>query len=546
MKHFYFIIFFLSVSLLGAQNSDSLFVDFQSKITELKNTEKRIELMLEFAEQQYEYNFSFSKGLLEETILLINKSEELNEKYLAKAYTLQAIVNRREGKYPEALDFNLKAKSIYEKLNDSLNGSDIMHNMGMVYRSQKLHEKAIKLYKESIGIKKQLNDIHGVAAGYNMMGVSFRQINELDSALVCYNEARKLFKSINSFEDIDRVNNNLVALYRDQKKYDEAINLANDNIARAKIENRNFSLAAAYYNISTIFKRLKDYKTSLQYADSALLVSKKENYRKKISRAYLRKSFLQHKLGDYEKAYFDYRKFNRYSDSVFNIENIKRIQALELNYKFQQEKSKVELLAKQEESKKQLYRILFLIAILSAISIGYLLYRNYKNKSKILQEQIEKEKIQKELLDAKVKVSEEETKKLVADNTMRLEFKLELLDQIKTQIIPEASGKLKTKLNSLISELQLQITTEGKLSEIQSKMKDVNQGFDAKLRELYPKLTKTEREVCSLLRLNLSIKEIMTVRNSSMDAVKSTRYRIRKKLGLSSGEELERFIQNIS
>ena len=536
---------FFIISLL-AQSLDTKFANLQTKISELNNNEEKVAFMLDLAESEYEYNFSLSKQIVNDAIEIITSDKDVSEKHLGKAYIIQAIINRREGKYPEALDYNLKAKAIYEKLNDSLHGSDILHNIGMVYRSQKLHDKAIPLYKESIKIKEQLNDIHGMAASYNMMGVSFRQKDQLDSALVCYDKARTLFESIPSFEDVQRVNNNLVALYRDQKKYDLAINLASENIKKAKELNKKFSLAAAYYNKSTLYKRLKDYKKSLSYVDSALIISQQENFRKKISRAYLRKSFLNHKLGDYKTAYFDYRKFNRYSDSIFNIENIKRIQALELNYKFQQEKNKVQLIAEQEKSQKRLYRILFLITVLSSIIIGYLVYRNYKDKAKILEEKIEKEKIQKELLDAKIKVSEEETKYLIADNTMRLEFKQELLDKIKKEVLPEATGELKMKLNSLISELQFQMTTENKFSGIQSKIEDVNKGFDTKLRELYPSLTKTEREVCALLRLNLSIKEIMTVRNSSLDAVKSTRYRIRKKLGLNSGEELESFIQNIS
>ncbi|WP_348769119.1 tetratricopeptide repeat protein [Tenacibaculum sp. 190524A05c] len=545
MRGIIFVFLNLLMFTLCAQERDSVFIKFQDKIDVSKSDKEKIDLMLDFAEKQYEYNFSFAKRMVEEAVELINNQSVIDEKQLAKAYTIQGIINRREGKYPESLDYNLKAKSIYEKLNDSMYGSDIMHNMGMVYRSQKLHNKAIQLYKESIAIKALINDTHGLAASYNMMGVSFRQSKKLDSAFVCYDKARELFQSIDSFEDVQRVNNNLVALYRDQKKYDLAISLAQENIIRSKRKNKNFSLSAAYFNLSTLYKRLKDYSKSLAYADSALIVAKSENFRKKISKAYLRKSFLNHKLGDYKTAYFDYRKFNRHSDSIFNIENIKRIQASELNYKFQQEKREVELLAKQEKEKKQLYGILLLLVLASGLIIGYLIFRIYKNRALILEEKVEKEKAQKELLDAKVKVGEEETKKLVADNTMRLEFKQELLDQIKSHILPDATGELKLKLNSLISELQLQVTTEGKLSEIQSKITDVNQGFDAKLRELYPKLTKTEREVCALLRVNLSIKEIMTVRNSSLDAVKSTRYRIRKKMGLNSGEELERFIQSI-
>ncbi|WP_348713713.1 tetratricopeptide repeat protein [Tenacibaculum sp. 190524A05c] len=545
MRGIIFVFLNLLMFTLCAQERDSVFIKFQDKIDVSESDKEKIDLMLDFAEKQYEYNFSFAKRMVEEAVELINNQSDVNKEQLAKAFTIQAIINRREGRYPEALEFNLKAKSIYEELNDSLRGSDIMHNIGMVYRSQKLHQKAITLYKESIAIKKAINDVHGVAIGYNMMGVSYRQSKKLDSALVCYKKARELLESINSFDDIQRVNNNMITLYRDQKKYDLAIELASKNITVSKKANRLFSLTGAYYNMSTLFKLLKEYEKSMLYADSALAVAKQENFRKRISKAYLRKSFLSHKMGDYKTAYFDYRKFNRYSDSIFNIENIKRIQASELNYKFQQEKREVELLAKEERSKKQLYRILFLLVLVSGLIIAYLIFRIYKNRALILEEKVEREKAQKELLDAKVKVGEEETKKLVADNTMRLEFKQELLDQIKTHILPEAKDELKVKLSSLISELQLQVTTEGKLSEIQSKITDINQGFDAKLRELYPKLTKTEREVCALLRVNLSIKEIMTVRNSSLDAVKSTRYRIRKKMGLNSGEELERFIQSI-
>ncbi|CAL2080488.1 tetratricopeptide repeat protein [Tenacibaculum sp. 190524A05c] len=545
MRGIIFVFFNLLIFSLCAQEGDSIFIKFQDKIDVSESDKEKIDLMLDFAEKQYEYNFSFAKRMVEEAVELINNQSDVNKEQLAKAFTIQAIINRREGRYPEALEFNLKAKSIYEELNDSLRGSDIMHNIGMVYRSQKLHQKAITLYKESIAIKKAINDVHGVAIGYNMMGVSYRQSKKLDSALVCYKKARELLESVNSFDDIQRVNNNMITLYRDQKKYDLAIELASKNITVSKKANRLFSLTGAYYNMSTLFKLLKEYEKSMLYADSALAVAKQENFRKRISKAYLRKSFLSHKMGDYKTAYFDYRKFNRYSDSIFNIENIKRIQASELNYKFQQEKREVELLAKEERSKKQLYRILFLLVLVSGLIIAYLIFRIYKNRAIILEEKVEREKAQKELLDAKVKVGEEETKKLVADNTMRLEFKQELLDQIKTHILPEAKDELKVKLSSLISELQLQVTTEGKLSEIQSKITDINQGFDAKLRELYPKLTKTEREVCALLRVNLSIKEIMTVRNSSLDAVKSTRYRIRKKMGLNSGEELERFIQSI-
>jgi len=80
----------------------------------------------------------------------------------------------------------------------------------------------------------------------------------------------------------------------------------------------------------------------------------------------------------------------------------------------------------------------------------------------------------------------------------------------------------------LILRLQQQIITENKLSTIQDRIREVNRGIDQKILRLYPSLNKTERKVCNLL--NLSIKEIAAVRNTSVDAIKSSRYRIRKKM----------------
>ncbi len=66
------------------------------------------------------------------------------------------------------------------------------------------------------------------------------------------------------------------------------------------------------------------------------------------------------------------------------------------------------------------------------------------------------------------------------------------------------------------------------------------------LQQSYSELTKGEREVCAFLRLNLSIKEIMTIRNVSSDSVKSMRRRIRKKMNVRSEIELEKYIRELA
>ncbi|WP_299157181.1 tetratricopeptide repeat protein [uncultured Tenacibaculum sp.] len=552
----FFIPFLISLSNFS-QEKDTTFIKLEKGVVTAKTNTIRINALLEFAEFLYDRDFNASAMKVDEALKLINKNKSnINLQQLAKAYVIKGVVNRRTANFTKALDYYLKAKEIYLKENDILHLSDVYHNMAMLYRHQRSHNKAFEFYKKSIRIKEKLGDIHGIAAGYNMMGVSYRQTKRIDSALICYTKAKDLFSSIRSTEDIQRVNANMVLVYRDLKEYDKALELATQNLIYSKQNQKQHSLCAAYYNISTIYKKKKDYNKSLLYVDSSLIIAKENKFKDLIAKRYLRKSFLYNLLGDYKKAYFDYRIFNRYSDSIFNIENIKKIQVLELSFAFKQEKladsltfvqqqKEINLLTENEASKKILYLVLFIITIIGAMFIGILLRNNYKNKEQIIQTKFEKVKVQKALLNEKMLAKEEETKRLVADNTMRLKFKEELLERLKNEVIPIASNKTKQVTNSLISELQMQISTEGKFSELQTKIEEVNVGFDHKLRELYPTLTKSEREMCALLRLNLSIKEIMTIKNTSIDSVKSTRYRIRKKLEISSGDELESFIQKI-
>ena len=128
---------------------------------------------------------------------------------------------------------------------------------------------------------------------------------------------------------------------------------------------------------------------------------------------------------------------------------------------------------------------------------------------------------------------------------MRLTFKEELIYKIKSEVINEDPKHIKNTLNSLITQLNLQVRTEKKLGGLQEKISEVNQKFDDILKHTYPELTKGEREVCALLRLNLSIKEIMVIRNVSVDSVKSMRRRIRKKMKISTSISIENFVQNI-
>lgn len=545
ISSFFTLFFFLGTY---AQDVDSIQVKLRDEARKATTEEERIKRYTDLGEYLVETDLQRAEQTFTEVIQIIESCpghDHAKDSYLANAYTKLGVINRRGANYSEALSYYLKAKRIYEEIGDRSNVGDLIHNIGIVYRYQKDYIRSIRNFKEAIRINEEANDMFGVAAAHNMIGVSYRRINKIDSALISYQKAKEIFTFLKSEEDIRGVNNNLATLYSSQGDYQKSLPIKLDNLRYYKQLGNQMSTCVAYFNISRDYDRMGEYTRSLKYADSSLAIAHKEGFKERISRGYLRKSKIYKGMGNYKRAYEDYVLFKKYTDSIFNIETVKKLQELELNYEFDKEKRELETQSKEQESQVNLYVFLFILALVVGGVVGYLLYRNYTARVRIVKEKLEKEKLKEELLLEKVKVSESELKSLVADNSMRLQFITELSEQIKEDKKGTDSKDIQQYTQALMLKLQQQIATESKLSSIQDRIEEVNRGFDKKIMELFPNLTKTEREVCALLRLNLSIKEIASIRNATTDSVKASRYRIRKKLQVPGGVELEHFIQSL-
>jgi DNA-binding NarL/FixJ family response regulator len=78
-----------------------------------------------------------------------------------------------------------------------------------------------------------------------------------------------------------------------------------------------------------------------------------------------------------------------------------------------------------------------------------------------------------------------------------------------------------------------------------SHFNEVNNDFLKKLKAQHPFISNTDIKVCTYLRLNLSTKEIAQLMNISVRGVEISRYRLRKKLQIPTGQSLNDFLNNI-
>jgi len=81
--------------------------------------------------------------------------------------------------------------------------------------------------------------------------------------------------------------------------------------------------------------------------------------------------------------------------------------------------------------------------------------------------------------------------------------------------------------------------------DFESNFEFIYQGFYKKLHNLHSNFTTNELRICTFIKLNLTSKEIALITYTSPDSVNTSRKRLKKKLGLLPGENLQIFIRNL-
>ena len=533
-------LFFIALKT-NAQNLDSIFISKKEILKSIETVEKKYQFLYECGQYFYSKNVKNSEYFYREALLLC---EGQNNAMEAKVLLKLGFIEKNKGNLTTSLRYFNKAKDIFKNIKDSENFASIHFDIGYVYRYKNQKEKELEFYQKGFELSRTEDEVL-LGKGYLHLGNYHTRQQQLDSSLYYYDKALEVFKRNNKDDRVYNVYNNVSNTYYKQGKYNKVIGVRLLVLEHAKKEKNKLLITVNYHNIAASYIKLGEYNKALRYLDSAIIVAKENNFKLRLSKSYSSLAKLNYRLKDYKKSYRYYEKHKVYSDSIFQSQLSNTIEEAEIQNKLKIEKKNLQIINQKQASDKKFYLTLIAVFLILSIPIVILFYRNSVNKNKIMKANLEKEKIKKEVLLQKFKKSEVEVKNLVADNSMRLEFLKQLLAQLKDQRKSEKSLEVKNYIKDLSFKIQQQIATESQLTELKNKINSINDGFDNMLITTFKDLTKTEREVCALLRLDLSVKEIASIRNSTSDAIKVTRYRIRKKMNIPKSQKLEIFIQNL-
>ncbi|MGV3765131.1 MAG: ligand-binding sensor domain-containing protein [Chitinophagaceae bacterium] len=214
-----------------------------------------------------------------------------------------------------------------------------------------------------------------------------------------------------------------------------------------------------------------------------------------------------------------------YSAAFFGI--------LYLFYKRQQEKYKRRERKKLEEQQRRYAEEQQQLRMLHELEIG-------KSEKQIIE--LKNEKLQAEL---------EHKNAELASSAMNLVRKKEFLTKVRTDLSdyrsnadPQKAGK---EFQKIVKMIENELDHDQEWEQFARHFDSVHTNYLARLKEFCPDLTSSELKLAAYLRLNLSTKEIAQLMNISIRGVETSRYRLRKKLNLTTNDtSLFDFLINIT
>lgn len=132
---------------------------------------------------------------------------------------------------------------------------------------------------------------------------------------------------------------------------------------------------------------------------------------------------------------------------------------------------------------------------------------------------------------------------------MHLVQKGEMLAKIKEQMehLKNTTGDVKNSddLKKIIRVLSDEEKIDKQWEQFTKHFDNVHSDFLSTLKNKYPSLSPNELKLSAYLRMNLSTKEMAQLMNISVRGVEISRYRLRKKLGMSTDVNLFDFLMQV-
>ena len=310
-----------------------------------------------------------------------------------------ATVYMNVGLYNKSLEYYFRALRIVESVDNKYLIIIFNSNIASLYRNKKEYDKAIKYYTVALNKTKNNDTLEMYPNIYLGFGDIYYAEKDFNKSLEYYTKFLSLSTFIGDSSYICSANSGIGNVYKSKKQYSDAIEYLNRSLLFADDERNSNS----YLGLGEIYMAKKQYNLAQVNFNKSLNLSKKIQFKSIICLNYKNIYQLDSCKHNYLGSMENHKLYIAYRDSMYNLDNERKMVATELNYNFDKEKTSLKLESELKSNKQKSIITIIAFVLSLVVLIALFIYKIYlsKNKSNKLityQKHLVEEK-QKEIVD---------------------------------------------------------------------------------------------------------------------------------------------------
>ncbi len=431
----------------------------------------------------------------------------------------------------------------------SIGRSKCLQLISTIYIRQKKYEEAMKLSEEVVTELKDKNDQSGtLGLAYSSLATIHRLRNEKEEAEEYDVLALTEFEKGKNTTYLPNAYCRMGAIAKDKNEKEVSLNYFKKALSLAEnFKNKQAQVTALIALGNWYLTFGIDIQQSENYFNKARIIATPLSDKSFEINAIEALIELKKEQSDFEEVSKLQNQVIVIKDRFYSFEREQIVKSLEVEFEVSEKNRKLELISAEKEVSK-LTNFLLLTLLVVLLIVFFILYfffkRIYKRDKQVLktkEELVHLLEEQKQLKEQQFQNDIEFKESQLSAITIQMLEKNELLEEIKS-VLNNKEPSTEKDIKKLISKYTIQ---ENNWKDFDTYFESVNKNFYTRLKQKYPDISSNDLKICALIKLNLSIKEMASILNISPDSVKTARHRLRKKLQLSTEDNLTDFILTV-
>ncbi len=475
----------------------------------------------------------YDRGAYDQAVRYFQQADELlredGDKALQASVMFElARVFYYNNQIDRAFDYLGQARERFEKLGNKVKLAEVFGELGHLHEKSSEYDLALDNQKRALQFYKEAEDSKGLAMIYENIGSIYEDLEKMDSAFHYFRKSYALNGSIgNRVNQVSNLNN-LGDTYRKRGIIDSSLVLTRQALRMAR-------------------------ELDLKYQESSALRD-------------LGKSF--NEAGAYDSAYYYLSEARIVYEELYSNETNQQLVLVQSLFDLNDKNAQIQTLEQRHRLERLTIIALVCFAVLIAI-LGFVFIRGQRiqlrknkqlihQKEQLHQSELENVRLEEERLKAELrhKQLEEEylnleldaQQKALASRMLQLIEKNKLLEEVESGL-KDASRKMPEEFHKPLKKISKRISSSFKhdddWEDFRRSFEQIQPDFFPKLQKVNADLSANDLRICALMRINLSSEDIASVLGITIDSLRVSRYRLRKKLMLKKGQNLRGFLLSV-